>query len=363
MTFSLTTKSLQLRSSLCKCASAWKFCPGSSYSTATQESEKKKKGHIYSRRWKYMNVESTSKYLLEKIIYHEGGIVAINKPPDLGSSKQDCSIYHSLPFIAQELGYKYLKLVKVPEKSISGVTILAADAELAVKVSRAIRRSKAIFSQSPKQKFLALTIGHPISNEGNGKFAVKSQYNDKRKHSLILRTWTENERKRRDVNIGVIHHKVLAQSDLASLVEVSTWQEHENCPRVFLSDILLSPALGDQKFGARVSSLFEKPILLKPWMAPAVKALPAPLLKSLRVLSGSEGLIPMHFHLHEITLHGLNKDKSHLVLRAEPPDYFQWSCNQLNLELPTTDGISQPQEWCGDETQGKVLNDFKMISA
>lgn len=157
MSFSLVIKTTMFRNSLCKCATLQnKFDSVSVSSSADQkheENEKQKKGHVYSQRWKYENEESTSKYLLEKIIYHHGrtkmnfwilwkmffcqmhkragfyfywlslfiveGVVAINKPSDLGSSKNECSIYHSLPFLAKELGYKYLKLVKVPEKLVS----------------------------------------------------------------------------------------------------------------------------------------------------------------------------------------------------------------------------------------------------
>ncbi|XP_034256762.1 mitochondrial mRNA pseudouridine synthase Rpusd3-like isoform X2 [Thrips palmi] len=364
MSSTLTIKSSQLRNLLCNCAPLRnKFDSVSKSSSsfhAAAENEQRRKEHTYVRRWKYVNVESTSKYLLGQIIYNKDGIVAINKPPDLGSSKEDCSIYHTLPFLAKELGYKYLKLVKVPEKSISGITILVADAALAEEVSKSIRRSKALFSDDPKQTFLALTVGHPLKDEGSERFAVKIQNHENQKHCYIVRKWTENERKRRDVNIGVVSHKVVAQCEQASLVSVSTWQEHAHCPRVFLSDILLSPALGDKKFGTRVSSLFGKPVLLKPWIAPAVKALPPPLLKHLSVLSGSEGSIPMHLHLQELTLHGFKKDNSDLILRADPPEFFLWSCKQLNLELPTVDRIDQPVE-LSEEIERKNQNNIKMI--
>lgn len=64
------------------------------------------------------------------------------------------------------------------------------------------------------------------------------------------------------------------------------------------------------------------------------------------------------WNLQELTLHGFQKNKSDLILRAELPDYFQWSCNQLNLELPDRHGITLESF---DEVEGENQNDIKMI--
>jgi len=181
---------------------------------------------------------------------------------------------------------------------------------------------------------LAVTVGQPILADDSQQYAVTKQYKNKDRYFLILREWAHNAVKRREVNYGTIGHKLLAQSELASLVCVSTWQSRNHCPRIFLSDVLISPALGDLKFGPRVSSLFGKPICIKPWLAPAVQCLPPPYLQKLHLKSGAEELVPLHFHLFELTLHKFLKDKADLVLQAEPPDYFKWSCQQLSLEIP-----------------------------
>lgn len=297
--------------------------------------QEQKRSHKYSQRWQFKDVESTTKHLLQQVVYHKDGVLAINKPPDLGSSKAESSIYHSLPSLAKEFGYKYLKLVSVPEKSVSGVTILAAEVSIADHIQKALRRSKSVYTHDPRQKFVAVTVGHPILENGYEKVGISLQHKGKEKYPIISRQWSANAVKRREVNVGTVGYRTLAKSPEASLVSVSTWQLRHHCPRVFLSDVLLSPALGDQQFGSRASSLFGKPILLKPWAAPVVKALPLPLLEKLHVRSGSEQLVPLHFHLHEVTLSDFLPGKKDLVLRAEPPDYFKWTCEQLALEWPT----------------------------
>ncbi|KAK3914790.1 Mitochondrial RNA pseudouridine synthase RPUSD4 [Frankliniella fusca] len=298
----------------------------------TQENTKSR--HIYSKIWKFSDVKSTSEYLVGNVFYHKDGVIALTKPANLGSSKKEDSIYYCLPYLAQEFGYKYLKLVHVPDRHHSGVTILASDAKIAQSLELALRRSKAIYSKEPKQTFMAITVGHPINDEDTKKIGVTKRHKDNVKYPLILSHWGANEVKRREVNVGCVNHKVIAKSESAALVLVSTWQLRHHCPRMFLSDIMLSPVLGDNMFGPRVSSLFEKPVLIKPWHAPAVKALPPLLLQTLNVRSGAESLIPLHFHLHELVLHGYLKDGSDLVLHSEPPDFFLWTQKRLNLQVP-----------------------------
>lgn len=295
--------------------------------------EKSKSFHEYSSIWKYLDVESTSKYLLENVFYHQNGVVAINKPLNLGSSRTEDTIYNCLPYLAKEFGYKYLQLVSVPDKYCSGVTLLSSNEKITKRIEKSLKRSKAIFSRDPKQTFLAVTVGRPSMQENVNQYGVTKRRKDNINYPLVLHDWGANEVKRREVNVGFIRHNVLATSEFASLVSVSTWQMRHHFPRMYLSDVMFSPVLGDNMFGPRVGSVFEKPVLIKPWHAPAVKALPLPLLQALNARSGSETLIPLHFHLHELVLHQFLIDGSHLVLQTEPPNYFQWTLEKLNLSF------------------------------
>lgn len=322
------------------------FCCTSQVFNSESSVESKKRKHVYQERWRHKSVDSTNQYLLKQVVYHKDGLVCLNKPPDLGSSKlcpnkpseDDFNIHHSLPFLAERLGYGKLMIASIPEKYVSGVTVLVSNAKLADEVSKALRRSKAVFSRDPKKTFLAVTEGHPILVENFQKYGVCQQIVNKKTHNLLLRDWGRNQEKKRTVHYGTVGHKVLDKSEFASLVSVSTWQDRLHLSRLFLSDVLISPALGDQKYGPKVTSLYGKPIVLKPWTAPAIKAVEPALLKKLCLESGSEAFIPLHFHLQELALYGLVGKKKSLVLRADPPDFFKWTCGQLDLRIPETEG-------------------------
>lgn len=60
--------------------------------------------------------------------------------------------------------------------------MLAAEASIADQVRKSLRRSKAVFSADPKQKFLAVTVGQPILDDDSQQYAVTKQYKNKDKY-------------------------------------------------------------------------------------------------------------------------------------------------------------------------------------
>lgn len=56
------------------------------------------------------------------------------------------------------------------------------------------------------------------------------------------------------------------------------------------------------------------------------------ILEALRIKKNHQNTIPLHMHLSRLDFPHYGKDGK--VFIAEPPEHFQWSCQQLGISIP-----------------------------
>ncbi len=132
------------------------------------------------------------------------------------------------------------------------------------------------------------------------------------------------------VNYKTLSHGV----EPCSLVELEVSSVKSHFLRVYLGH-LIAPVLGDHVFGNRVQDIMGKRLAISPLQADHLSSfqkIPADILKRLNVTESA--LVPSCLHLNQLTLANFASRDSHLVLKAEPPPYFQYVCSAFNLNLP-----------------------------
>ncbi|XP_015184321.1 PREDICTED: RNA pseudouridylate synthase domain-containing protein 4-like isoform X2 [Polistes dominula] len=243
--------------------------------------EKEKIIHHYRKLHPWKSQESFSKYLLKNVLYNKDGLVAINKPygisPKMSNiiNKRDPNIYtkvlngvdytldNSMEFIAKELGYSELVIVKAPEKFMSGVTLLAANDT----VQKAINSSyiKSIGKNILNKTYWIITVRVPNQIKGDEHLCMRKQFNSSRSQSKIVidDKWSKNAEKRRAIKILNVQFKVISNStkNLSSLIEIKASTIKWHALRLYASTRLYAPILGDNLYGSRIHNVAGKWLL------------------------------------------------------------------------------------------------------
>lgn len=120
----------------------------------------------------------------------------------------------------------------------------------------------------------------------------------------------------------------------ASLVKISTSSTTWHFLRVYMAS-LMSPVLGDNVHGARISFKGAQPKKISPFShtAQLPQEIPPSLLSELGLRKGLQVLIPVHLHLSKLIIPGF-RNKTDLVIEAPVPSTFLWTCQRLGLQLP-----------------------------
>ena len=97
---------------------------------------------------------------------------------------------------------------------------------------------------------------------------------------------------------------------------------------------LLSPALGDHKYSARLKYILGKPVILKPESClPSPQILPDGFHNKTGLSSSLAYQIPLHLHCSNIVLPYLGKKKKMVELQAPLPSTFQKTLDTFNLNV------------------------------
>ncbi|XP_039290877.1 mitochondrial mRNA pseudouridine synthase RPUSD3 [Nilaparvata lugens] len=386
--------------SLCKLCRRNFITLKSSRPLSRNYSENTLDNHVYDRVIPWKSNRELADYLCENIVYDSEGLIVLNKPYGVSFSKDGLNwqniaerskgfkpvIKHrvpkvanpddvletnrgfirddvinlkaALPFIEDKInGGQPLRVVRVPEKYTSGVSLLARHEKLELKIKKCLARSKAL--REPVDSYLAIVTGEPIIKRlENFTIGVKLEFseNKKQKKPALTKTYSKNELQRSLVKATTVHSNLLSMGvdedsgdALASLVQLETGIKRWHFVRLFLATHLLAPALGDHLFGARVKKVMGEMLLVDQWSQAAAtgkQKLDRRLLDRLDLTEGSEMYIPTMIHHSSVILEGFQgkKTDSQFTLQAKPPQHFLWTAERLALEVPRCDPDEQVQE-------------------
>uniref|UniRef100_A0A1B6DM60 Pseudouridine synthase RsuA/RluA-like domain-containing protein n=1 Tax=Clastoptera arizonana TaxID=38151 RepID=A0A1B6DM60_9HEMI len=332
--------------------------------------------HVYREISPWMSNRELAKDLIKHILFYENGLLVINKPygvtfsrdgsykppkpeeklkkminhqelespiiketyESTGIVNDDLSLLKALPYIQEELGVDKLFIVKVPERYTSGIAILATEKSVEEKVQLSILKSR--YSKESVDTFQAVVIGKPRYNGGKIKLGLTLDVmkGSKQKKPILLREWSNNAVKRGEVLLTTFSYQLLRESEDSrmTLVEIRCDRKKWHCVRLFCSNFLLTPVLGDNLYGGRVKNVMGVTLPVNHWskVSEEPQKLSSEVLSILEVTKEDLKIIPTHLHLSKVILPHYDKKGLNLELVATPPDFFTWTCQKSSLVDP-----------------------------
>lgn len=149
-----------------------------------------------------------------------------------------------------------------------------------------------------------------------------------------------NEKKSKKVKVFKVDFKVLSHStlNLCTLLEVKINRRKHHALRLFCTCKLYSPMLGDNYTSSRIQDIqgiaLSVPFIDK--VTTQMSKLNKTLLELLMLTPRQQEIIPVHVHMRELILYGFPMKNQKLVLTAPLLPPFDWTCEQLKLDIPTT---------------------------
>ncbi|XP_043528292.1 mitochondrial RNA pseudouridine synthase rpusd4-like [Frieseomelitta varia] len=303
------------------------------------------KNHPYKHIHPWKSLSQFTDDLLNNIIYNKDGLVALNKPygirrrifeseiNETGNNVPygvNYTLEDALPYIATQLNYPNLTVVKCPEMYMSGIALLAAN-------SRVHRNIELSYSNCkyPVNTYWIITVGIPKQLKSEFHLAVKAISNSQfKERKLVLTTsWSQNDKKLRRVKLMKGEYKVLSNStlNLCSLIELKSSTHNKSTIRLFAATMLYSPILGDNIYASRIQKVGNTYVRADPFFScPGLPKLDTKLLKLLVVKPSEQAIIPTHIHLKSINLP--NFFGRTLTIESPIMPYFDWSCKQLEFK-------------------------------
>lgn len=319
------------------------------YTTATSCTKILKRNrmenHVYKHIHPWKSFRQFSDDLLNNIVYNKDGLVVLNKPYGIRRISLDTSTIHvqnnvpnsidytlndALPYIAKQLNYLNLTIVRCPEMYMSGITLLAADE----RVHRAIELAYAR-SHFQVNTYWIITVGIPKQLEGQIHLGMKTISDSQSKHrkTILTTSWSHNEKKYRKIKLLKTEYKVLSNSthNLCSLIELKSSTHAKSAIRLFAATYLYSPVLGDNIYASRIQKIGNTYVKVDPFLScPGLPKLDIRLLRLLNVRHSQQEIIPAHIHLKSAVLPKFFGET--LTIEAPLMPHFDWTCKQLDFK-------------------------------
>ncbi|XP_048712559.1 mitochondrial mRNA pseudouridine synthase RPUSD3 isoform X3 [Caretta caretta] len=223
------------------------------------------------------------------VVYREGPLVAISKPPGLAvtGSPGQLSVISLLPDLSQRLSLPHeLHVVKAAGN--------------------------------------AVTAGVPAAVEGEIHTGLKLEQVGDLQLVVPVAGPSRRSVERKEVKQTLTHYRVLGTAPGCSLVQLQPMTAFPSQLLVHLT-LLLCPALGDHVYSARVGRVLGEPFLLPAGSAvPHTQVLGEQLLRRLRLTQELLHRLPLHLHLYQLLLPTAS-------LTAPPPPFFLQTLRLLGL--------------------------------
>ncbi|XP_076246129.1 mitochondrial mRNA pseudouridine synthase Rpusd3 [Calliopsis andreniformis] len=301
--------------------------------------------HPYNQIHPWKSFTEFSKDLVNNVIYNQDGLVALNKPYGISvqnsQTKSDAYIPNAtnyglkdaLPYIAQELNYSELTIVRKPEKYMTGVTLLSANSKVQNAVELSLRRG-----QNFTKTYWMITTRVPHQIKGKAHLGIKLavHHHLKSKQPIILTLWSNNDVERKVVKILNTEFMVLSNStlNLCSLIKIKSSTNKWYALRLFAATYLYCPVLGDNSYASRIQKIGDTYVQVNPFMEYTKQppVLDKSILKLLNLKSSQQHIIPVHIHLKSIGLPSFLEKGKDLTIEAPLIPPFDWTCKQLEFK-------------------------------
>lgn len=318
------------------------------YLTNLQTEEKPQ--HIYKK--KFAKSELID-HMINSIIYNQDGIVVLDKPygisvrsePDNFRTNFKPKTFETLCLndvihdIKERLGVGNLKISRTPERYCSGILILTTDEVGEKNLWKYVRRSE---GKTIPTSYLVVTQYNPCKEKNKANYGLMLEDKTNKRFYHLAENWSYASQKRNETLSIHVAHKTLCSSDFGSLVRVNIIPNFKNALRLYMATKCLSPILGDDRCGQRIVKVNELPVDLGSRNPQSTRpyVLPPEYLKALQLDDGESSAVPVHMHLHSFKFF-VNKKFEELDLKITPPEWFIWTCEQLQLDIRKTLKLNQ----------------------
>ncbi|XP_020836644.1 mitochondrial mRNA pseudouridine synthase RPUSD3 isoform X1 [Phascolarctos cinereus] len=331
--------------SRCGAASCVGFCPGGrgrdqgsgrvpdpkEYQMYLKESGKRKVLFPGMLQPEKLNHEELAEMMKTAVLYHNGPLVALNKPPGLAvtGKPEELTLLSVLPEIGQHLGLSQeLHVVRAPGRESSGLVLLSSCPQITKTFQNFFIHSRR--AQKPTVTYWAVTVGIPATSKGKIQVALK--LDQVRGIDLVVPVKAPSRQTLKEgVKETLTHFFVQDSTSGCALVKL---QPLTAFPSQLLVHMMLQlcPVLGDHVYSARVGSVLGENFLLPvETTVPQTQVLSELLLYRLQITAKETALLPLHLHLHQILLP--ETSVAPRVLIAPLPPFFSQTLWNLGLQM------------------------------
>ncbi|XP_076177829.1 pseudouridylate synthase RPUSD4, mitochondrial isoform X2 [Ptiloglossa arizonensis] len=321
------------------------------YAESAVDKKLKNRIHPFKEIHPWKSLAEFSEDLARNVIYNKDGLVVLNKPYGISHEKgkyKETSFYHpicnsvnytledALPYIAEQLKYSKLTVVKKPEKYMSGITLLAKDSNVQEKIQLALRRGNNFTST-----YWIVTCRVPNKLKGKEHLAmrpleIKQTNTRSHKTPVIVTSWSNKDQKRRNVKILNVEFKVISNSTLnaCSLIQIKSSTMKWHAIRLFAATFLFTPILGDNIYTSRIQKIGDTYVLIDAFKecVNLSSKLDQSIFNLLNLKPVHQPIIPVHIHLRSIGLPSLFKKNEDLIIEAPLMPPFSWTFEQLKFK-------------------------------
>ncbi|KAG9483506.1 mitochondrial mRNA pseudouridine synthase RPUSD3 [Eleutherodactylus coqui] len=281
-----------------------------------------------------MSQKSLCAHLAQNVVYMEGPLVAINKPPGLSitGSPEGLSLVSILPELQQKLQMKPdLHVVKAAPKESSGLVLLSTCHTTTKKFEDFY--SKCRKSERPITTFCAVTLGDPSPAEGEVKVALKVENIKDLDLVVPVMHPSKGSLERREVKRTETMYKVLHSAEGCSLLQLQPMSVYREQLLVHCT-LKFCPILGDHTYSARVATILGQNIYVPVDIAtPRPQRIGEKILHKMYLTEQQVHKIPLHLHLQQLLMPDNPGTTYPTHLTAPPPPFFQRTMQLLNLKM------------------------------
>ncbi|XP_018431591.1 PREDICTED: RNA pseudouridylate synthase domain-containing protein 3 [Nanorana parkeri] len=280
-----------------------------------------------------LSKEELCENLTQNVVYREGPLVAINKPQGLPiSGDAEVSLVSLLPDLQRLLQIKpELHVVKTAPKDCSGLVLLST-------CHVTTKHLEDFYSLSRKAKkpfttFWAIALGVPDPAEGNVRGALKEEQIQDIRPVVPVKDPSKGSVERREVKETHTVYEVLDSAEGCSLLQLQ--------PLTVFRDQLLvhctlkfCPVLGDHTYSSRVAKTFGHDIYIPFDVAlPQTQRVEEKILRKMHFTTQQMHRMPLHLHLHQLSMPSDPPGRYPTRLQAPPPPFFRRTMELLGLRM------------------------------